>query len=85
MERKPVTSDILSIRFKNDAGFFIIISAHFGSITPAFPWDKNGNYEESKKFWDHHALVLDGSLKIEPGSIHGFLPEELLPYRDDAL
>jgi hypothetical protein len=77
LEREPVQSDILSLRFKKDNGFYIIISAHYGPETPAFPWDKNGDFRESKKFWDHHALVLDGSLKIEPGSIHGYLPEEL--------
>lgn len=80
LEREPVQSDILSVRFKKDGSFFIIVSAHFGPETPAFPWDKNGNFNESKKFWDHHALVLDGSLKIEPGSIHGYLPDELQAY-----
>jgi len=80
LERKPVQSKILSMRFKKDGEFFIIVSAHFGPDTPAFPWDKNGNFEKSKKFWDHHALVLDGSLKIEPGSIYGYLPDELKTY-----
>ncbi len=81
--REPVRSNILSVRFKQNGGFFIIVSAHFGPKTPAFPWDKNGDFEESKKFWDHHALVLDGTLKIEPGSIHGYLPEELRFYFDE--
>jgi len=83
LEREPIQSNILSLRFKKDDGYYIIVSAHYGPETPAFPWDKNGNLEESKKFWDHHALVLDGSLKIEPGSIHGYLPEELKPFLTD--
>ncbi len=77
LERESIPSNILSIRFKKDHGFYIIVSAHYGPGTPAFPWDKNGDFSESIKFWEHHALVLDGSMKIEPGSIHGYLPEEL--------
>jgi len=85
LERKPVLSDILSLRFKKDYGFYIIISAHYGPETPAFPWDKNGNLGESKKFWENHAIVLDGSLKIDPGSIHGYVPEELISYMGNDL
>jgi hypothetical protein len=85
LEREPVLSDILSLRFKKDDGFYIIISAHYGPETPAFPWDKNGNLHESRKFWENHAIVLDGSLKIDPGSIHGYVPEELNSYMDNEL
>jgi hypothetical protein len=84
LERKPVESSIISFRFKKDAGFYVVISAHFGPETPAFPWDPNGNLEESRKFWENHALVLDGSVDIEPRSIRGYLPEELEVYFRDG-
>ena len=77
LEREPDYSSMMTIRLKKDQGIFIILSAHFGPTTPAFPWDPNGNTDESRSFWKDHALVLDGSIKLEPDSIHGFPPEEV--------
>ena len=77
LDRRPEQSNVMTIGMKKDQGIFIILSAHFGPSTPAFPWDPNGEFETSRSFWEHHAMVLDGSIRIDPDSIHGYLPEEL--------
>jgi hypothetical protein len=53
----------------NNSYYFIykLVTAWIGSKTPAEPWDHKAT-SESVQFWNTHALIVDGTYEIVPGT-----------------
>lgn len=74
--RKPIPSSkvcVILMLDDVDKKDFILITAFVGESAPAEPWDKNAT-ENSRPFWDTHALIMDNTYDLVPGTATDICP-----------
>jgi hypothetical protein len=54
--REPEESTKVSVILKKGDGYYILLSAFVGELTPPEPWDRYAT-SESLSFWNSHALI----------------------------
>lgn len=64
--REPEECSKISVVLKKGDGYYILLSAFVGGLTPPEPWDKFAN-PESLPFWNSHALIW-GHEEVLPGT-----------------
>lgn len=60
----PCDSIVVILKWIEDEGFYILITAFIGKVTEPEPWDRNAT-ERSREFWNSHALVWGQEPVIE--------------------
>lgn len=65
-KREAEESSKVTVILKKGDGYYVLLSAFVGGLTPPEPWDKFAN-QESVPFWNSHALIW-GREEILPGT-----------------
>ncbi len=64
--REPEESSKISVILKKGDGYYVLLSAFVGGLTPPEPWDRYAA-PESLTFWNLHALIW-GHEEVLPGT-----------------
>ena len=71
-EPEPCSSVVVILKWVEDKGCYLLITAFIGELSEPEPWDRNAT-PESTRFWSSHALIW-GSEPVVPGTLTSECP-----------